>query len=198
MDEAQLAQLAAQRATNPEVRSFAQKLATAHQKVNSQLTQLAGQKSVQIESDDDKGRTYKRLSKKSGAEFDQEFVEHMVDEHEKAIKMYEKASTDAKDPAIRSFASSHVGSLREHLQQAQSLRQTVMASASTSTGSRSSSDTGTRGNSDYGSGRSTSGGTTGSGLGTSSTGSSTGSSTDRSGTSSDTSGTSRGSSNTPR
>jgi putative membrane protein len=123
--ELQIAQLAAQRATNAEVRSFAQKLVDDHTKVNSELMALASQESVDIDTDDDKDRAYKRLNKKSGMEFDQEFVEHMIDEHEKDIKMFEKASSDAKDAEVRSFASRHVGSLREHLHQAQNLRQTL-------------------------------------------------------------------------
>lgn len=125
-DEVQLAQLAAQRATNPDVRSFAQKLVDDHSKVNSELMSLATQKSVKVDMDSDKDRAYIRLNKKSGADFDQEFVEHMIDEHEKAIKLFEKASTDAKDAELRAFAASHVGHLREHLQQARDLRQTVM------------------------------------------------------------------------
>jgi putative membrane protein len=171
-DEVQLAQLAAQRATSSEVKSFAQKLVDDHSKVNSELTSLASQKNVKIDTDDDKDRAYKRLNKKSGSEFDQEFVEHMIDEHEKDIKMFEKAAKDAKDPEVRAFASKHVGHLREHLQTAQGLRQTLMPT----------------GRSDDSSGRSTSGGSTGSGLGTSSTDSSStrGTST-TSGSSSDTS-----------
>lgn len=125
-DEISLAQLAAQRASNPEVRTFAQKLVNDHQQVSSELTQIAGQKNVKLDKDDDHSRAYKRLSKKTGAEFDQEFVEHMVDDHERDVKMFEKAASDAKDPEIRSFAAKHVEHLRQHLQQAQSLRQTVM------------------------------------------------------------------------
>jgi putative membrane protein len=120
------AQLAAQRATNPEVKSFAQKLVDDHTKVNAELMSLASQKNVKIDKDDDKDRAYKRLNKKSGAEFDQEFVEHMIDEHEHDIKMFEKAASDAKDPEVRAFASKHVDHLRDHLQTAQSLRQSVM------------------------------------------------------------------------
>jgi putative membrane protein len=151
--EVQLAELAAQRAMNPEVKSFAQKLVDDHTKVNSELMSLASQKNVKVDVDDDKDRAYNRLNKKSGSEFDQEFVEHMVDEHEKDVKMFEKAASDAKDPEVRAFASKHVADLREHLQQAQSLRQSVMPTGRT----------------DSSSGRSTPGGTTGSGLGTSST-----------------------------
>jgi putative membrane protein len=183
--EVQLAELAAQRATNPEVKSFAQKLVDDHTKVNSELMSIASQKNVKVDVDDDKDRAYKRLNKKSGSEFDQEFVEHMIDEHEKDVKMFEKAASDAKDPEIRAFASKHVSHLREHLQQAQSLRQSVMPTGRT----------------DDTSGRSTPGATTTEpGLGTSSTDStstrsgSTG--TQRDSTSSGTRGTGSSSSDT--
>ncbi len=124
--EVQLAELAAQRASHAEVKSFAQKLVDQHTQVNSELTSIAAQKNVKLDDDTDKDRAYQRLSKKSGHEFDQEFVEHMIDEHEKCIRMFEKASTDAKDSDVRAFASKHLEHFRSHLQEAQSLRQSVM------------------------------------------------------------------------
>jgi len=178
-DEVSLAQLAAQRASNTEVKNFAQKLVSDHQSVNSELTQIAGQKNVKIDTDDDKDRMYKRLSKKSGAEFDQEFVEHMIDEHEKDIKLFEKAASDAKDPDVKSFAAKHVDHLREHLQQAQGLRQTLMPTGRMDSSSGRSTS-GTSGSSSYGSGSGTSGtsssGSSNYGSGSSSSSSSPGSS----------------------
>lgn len=142
-DEVALAQLAAERASNAEVKSFAQKLVDDHSQVNSELASIAGQKNVKIDKDADHDRSYKRLAKKSGAEFDREFVEHMIDEHEKDIKMFEKAASDAKDADIRSFASKHVDHLRQHLQTAQGLRQSVVPTGrtDTSSGRSTSSDT---------------------------------------------------------
>jgi putative membrane protein len=160
--EVDLAKLASERATNPEVRNFAQKLVEDHTKVNAELTSLASQKNVKLDTDDDKDRSHKRLSKKSGADFDQEFVEHMIDAHEKDIKMFEKASKDAKDSDIRSFASKHVDHLREHLRMAEGLRTSTMPT----------------GRDDDSSGRSTSGATSG----TSATSGSDTSSTSASGT----------------
>ena len=129
--EVDLAKLASERATNPEVRNYAQKLVEDHTKVNAELTTLATQKSVKLDTDDDKDRSYKRLSKKSGADFDQEFVEHMIDAHEKDIKMFEKAAKDAKDADIRSFAAKHVDHLREHLRTAEGLRTSTMPTGRT-------------------------------------------------------------------
>jgi len=124
--EVQLAQLAASQASNSEVRSFAQKLVDDHTAVNQELMGIASSKGVKLDKDDAQDRTYRRLAKKSGSDFDREFIEHMIDDHEKCIKMFEKASNDAKDTEIRGFASKHLADLKDHLARAQSLRQTVM------------------------------------------------------------------------
>jgi len=134
-DEIALAKLATEKASNAEVKSFAQKLVDDHQMVATELQGIASQKNVKVDKDNDHDRAYKRLSKKTGNDFDQEFVEHMIDEHEKAIKMFEKAAKDAKDSDVRSFASKHVDHLREHLKTAENLRQTIMPTGrTTSTG----------------------------------------------------------------
>jgi putative membrane protein len=131
-DEIAVAELAAQKATNSEVKSFAQKLVDDHKMVASELQGIASQKNVKLDKDSDHDRAYKRLSKKTGSDFDQEFVEHMIDEHEKAIKMFEKAANDAKDTDVRAFAAKHVDHLRDHLKTAEGLRQTLMPTGRTS------------------------------------------------------------------
>jgi putative membrane protein len=94
--------------------------------VNSELHSLANTKSVDLDLDNDKDRAYKRLSAKSGADFDREFIDHMIDEHEDDIKMFEKASVDAKDLDVRNFASKHLADLRQHLQKAHALQSSTM------------------------------------------------------------------------
>ncbi len=130
-DEVQLAQLAAQKASNPDVRNFAQQLVQDHTQVNSELMSIASTKNVKLDKDNGQDRTYRRLSKASGNEFDREFIEHMVDEHEKDIKMFEKAASNAKDTEIRQFASKHVDHLRQHLAQAQQLQQSIVPTGRT-------------------------------------------------------------------
>lgn len=190
--EVQLAQLATQQASNPEVRRYAQRLVTDHTRVNSELMSLASSKNVQLEQDQGQDRTYRRLSNRQGQDFDQEFIEQMIDMHEADIKLFEKASEDAKDQELRSFASRHIGHLREHLQQAQSLRSTIMptgrthndassggsaSTTSTSANPSGASDSGSGAYQTSGSGSSstTPGTTTGSASGSSSGGSSSGS-----------------------
>lgn len=133
MAEVSLAQLASERASNPEVKRFAQQIVQDHTQVNNELMSLAGQKGVKLDQDDGKDRFYKRLSDRSGADFDEEFVEHMIDQHESDIKLFEKASQGAKDADLRSFAAKHVDHLRQHLKTAQSLRSSIVPTGRDST-----------------------------------------------------------------
>ncbi len=131
MAEVQVAELAAQQATNPDVKAFAQQLVQDHTAVNQELVAIASTKQVQIDQDDRKDRAFRRLSSKSGEDFDREFIEQRIDHHEANIKLFEKAAQDAKDQELRSFASKHVGHLREHLQKAQSLQASLVPTGRT-------------------------------------------------------------------
>jgi uncharacterized protein (DUF305 family) len=62
---------------------------------------------------------YDRLSKLSGDKFDREFVSHMVMDHKKDIKEFEKEAK--KSDAVGSFANETLPTLRKHLDTAQSL-----------------------------------------------------------------------------
>ena len=199
LKEQTLAQLASEKAANPQVREYAEELAREHKMMNQELLRVAQSKGVEFEGElahlkqkahgamggmasstgksdtqshvsggsqnagttrnlpestgagtamsglgssstatagtagtqrqgamammDD--RDVRQLQQATGREFDERFVKTMVEEHENAVKLFEKAAKDAKDPEVRSFASQHIGSLREHLQQAQSLQRAV-------------------------------------------------------------------------
>lgn len=126
-EEVAIAQLAAEKATNPDVKQFAQQMVQEHTQVNQQLMSLANSKDLKIDQEDStKERAYRRLNKTSGNDFDREFIDRMVDDHEKDIKLFEKAAKDAKDPEVRQFASSTLDQLRQHLQHVQQLQQSVI------------------------------------------------------------------------
>lgn len=126
MFEVQIAQLAAAKATDPQVKSFASMLVDHHTKANNELVQLANAKKVELPAAPPRGmrRDVEQLGKKSGAEFDREFVRNVgIKAHEKDIKLFEKASRDLKDAELKAFATRTLPTLREHLAQAQKLPQ---------------------------------------------------------------------------
>ena len=60
--------------------------------------------------------TLDRLSKLSGAEFDREYMQAMVDDHKEDVSAFENASQKAKDPDVKKFASEHLPTLKTHLE----------------------------------------------------------------------------------
>ena len=121
MAEVQLGQLAAQKGGSEDVKKFGQKMADDHSKANDQLKQLASSKGVGLPTDIDRSakREHDKLSKMSGADFDREYMKHMVSDHKKDVKDFQKEAKSAKDPDVKSFASSTLPTLEQHLQLAQ-------------------------------------------------------------------------------
>jgi putative membrane protein len=59
-----------------------------------------------------------QLTKLRGADFDKTYTKDMVAGHEKAVKTFEDASKNAKDPEIKEWAGKQLKTLEEHLEQA--------------------------------------------------------------------------------
>jgi len=120
--EVKLSQLAVAKAQAPEVKQFGQRMVEDHSAANDKLTKLAGQKGMQPaqELDSAAQSEYNKLDKLSGAQFDQAYMDVMVSDHEKAIKEFQHAAQNAKDPDIRSFAQSTLPTLQDHLSNAKS------------------------------------------------------------------------------
>jgi putative membrane protein len=117
MEEVQLGQLAAQKATDPDVKNFGQKMVDDHSKANDQLKQVASQKGITVPSSlpASKQKDVDKLNKLSGAAFDKAYVSMMVQDHKKDVAEFKKESKSAKDSDIKSFASTTLPTLQDHL-----------------------------------------------------------------------------------
>lgn len=124
MFEVQISQLAASKATDPQVRSFANMLVDQHTAANNELVKIANARSVELPPAPRHSlrREVDTLGKKSGADFDRAFVRQVgLKAHEQDIKTFEKAARDVKDPELRAFAQKSLPMLREHLAAARKL-----------------------------------------------------------------------------
>jgi putative membrane protein len=117
MEEVQLGQLAAQKATDPDVKNFGQKMVDDHSKANDQLKQVASQKGITVPSSlpASKQKDVDKLNKLNGAAFDKAYVSMMVQDHKKDVAEFKKESTKAKDTDVKGFASSTLPTLQDHL-----------------------------------------------------------------------------------
>lgn len=124
--EVELGQFAQQRATNPQVKQLAQRIAQDHQQALQQLNQIAQQSNVQITQEKSKEASELReeLSDLSGQEFDKKFVKETLDHHKKEVSEFEEKANEVTSPALKQFITSTLPTLREHLQLA---RQTAQA-----------------------------------------------------------------------
>lgn len=127
MLEIQAGQLAQQRAQRQEVKDYAQMIVNDHQNATQQLQQLAQQKNIVLP--DSMGQDHRDqmqdLRDQTGQEFDQEYMDLMVSSHENAVDMFENASNNMEDQDVRSFASSTLPTLRQHLDRAREVQNTL-------------------------------------------------------------------------
>ena len=125
--EIEIGKLAQTKGVNPEVKKFGKMLVDDHTKAASEVSALAKTKNFTLPTSlTEEGQDeYKKLNEKSGADFDEKFADMMIDGHEKAIKKLEKASKDAKDPDVRTWASNNIAGLTAHLEHAKMLKQNL-------------------------------------------------------------------------
>lgn len=120
--EVALGQMALTKASSADVKQFAQRMIDDHSKADQELMDIASSMGVTLPSQP--SATHKklmsRLDKLSGADFDREYMKEMVDDHEKDVKMFERASREAGDNArLKTWVDKTLPTLHEHLQVAQ-------------------------------------------------------------------------------
>jgi putative membrane protein len=100
------------------VKKFGQMMVEDHSKANTELKALAAKKGVTLptELDSEKKSTLEQLRGEAGADFDREYVEDMVDDHEKDVAAFERQAQNAADPDIKSFAAKTLPTLKKHLE----------------------------------------------------------------------------------
>lgn len=132
MAEVAMGRLATVRGNHAQVKSFGQRMVDEHGKANQELKALLESKGVRLPQETERAheRDANRLGKLEGAEFDREYMKHMVTDHEKDVKDFERASKEAKDPELRAWAAKTLPVLQQHLALARSTRDQVDAAKS--------------------------------------------------------------------
>ena len=121
--EVKLSELAKTRAESDKVKEFAQLMVEDHKLLSEKLTKAADRKiAIGVGLEKETKEAHEKLSKLTGAEFDRAYTRHMVEDHEKAIKLFEAFSkSDKGNEEMRKCASEALPKLREHLQMARKL-----------------------------------------------------------------------------
>ena len=123
MMEVQVGELAQQKASSQRVKDFGAMMVRDHTKANDELKNLAGMKNITVPPapGEDHMDQITNLSKKSGREFDREYMKMMVDDHQEDIDEFEKCSNNSKDADLKAFAAKTLPVLRTHLDSAKAI-----------------------------------------------------------------------------
>lgn len=118
--EVKLGEKAAKEAKSEQVQKLASAVAAHHKKMRDSLMNVAKAQKLAVASGLDKEYrdTMIRLFKLKGDDLDKEYLAHLVDSHQKAVKILEKWKKDTKDDSLSKTAANHLAKVKEHLSEA--------------------------------------------------------------------------------
>jgi putative membrane protein len=128
--EVELGKYAQKNAQNKRVRNFGAMMVKDHSKANDELKSLAQKKNYDIPNtlDDKHLKMVNDIQEKRGADFDKEYMNQMVDDHEKDVDQFKKFAennNDKIDADLKSFASKTLPVLLMHEDSAKNIKNAV-------------------------------------------------------------------------
>jgi putative membrane protein len=123
MAEVELGKLAQQKAMRDEVKQFGQRMVDDHSKSLDELKSIAMKNDITLptEIDAEHKTLSEKLSKMSGAAFDREYMQAMVDGHRKVAADFRKESQSGSNADIKAYAAKTLPTIEEHLKHAQTI-----------------------------------------------------------------------------
>jgi len=115
--EIDLARLAYDRADSSSVRNFAQQMMDDHMRLADQLNAIASRRGIAPVGPT--GAIPANLANLDGDDFDEAYMDHMVDDHQRALSLFEQEADRGNDPEIRAAAAAAIPTLESHLEMAE-------------------------------------------------------------------------------
>jgi putative membrane protein len=121
--EVELGKLAQTQAKNADVKKFADSMVHDHTKANEELKKAAKEAGLSIpeKMNADHQKEFDRFKDYKGTNFDQDYMKHMVADHEKDVALFKRASKEAKNEQLRDFATRLLPVLQAHLDAAKKI-----------------------------------------------------------------------------
>jgi putative membrane protein len=133
--ESRLGQIAQQKAVNPSVRQFAQRMISDHSRMQGEWTAMASQNGMSINPQLDNSDKAKvdQLNRLSGTEFDQTYMNLMIQGHQDALNRLQNEGQSTQSAAVRARVANDLPIVRQHLLLAQQVGAQVGATTAVST-----------------------------------------------------------------
>lgn len=127
MLEVQAGKLAQEKGTSQRVKDFGALLVRDHSKASDELKGLAQSKNITLPDSvgNDNAEHLRDMSKLSGKEFDKHFIDMMVNDHDKDVDMFDKASQNLTDPDLKTWAGNTLPTLKAHQDTAKAIQEAM-------------------------------------------------------------------------
>lgn len=110
------------RATRPDVVAFGHTMVRDHTEINRRLGAIATRYRIALPTDlGDHQASYDRVVDLHRDEFDREFSQVMIEDHDAAVLLFREEASGGADPALRAFAAQTLPLIQAHLQHAKGL-----------------------------------------------------------------------------
>jgi putative membrane protein len=122
--EVELSRVAQTRATDARIRAFAEQMVSDHGKANDTLTLLARDNNwnMPMQMDDNGQSELGKMQERKGGELDTAYVKDMVEDHDKAVKLFRNAAQGVDNPILRDFAKATLPTIEHHQAMAKGLK----------------------------------------------------------------------------
>jgi putative membrane protein len=126
-NEIDFGQMALMRSTNDTVKGFAQMMVTEHTTALSALDSVANQFSFALPGTIDSAHAALKaqLLTLSGIEFDTSYLKGQIDDHTTTINLFQNEISNGNNAQVKNYATRFLPHIQEHLQVADSVKQTV-------------------------------------------------------------------------
>jgi len=121
--EVALNQLAAQRASNPDIRRHAEQMVRDHIECDNKIVEMARRKGIALPAGIDavSNAALNRLATLSGSDFDRAYLKALICSHKAALHLFHHQSAKGEDVDLKDFADKSLPMLQSHTEMAYDL-----------------------------------------------------------------------------
>ncbi len=122
--ETVLSRQATTRASNADVRAYADAIVRDHEAMDRDLAAFTSGRGVMPPATEKYRDELDDLAQKTGTDYDEAYLDDMIDSHESGIRILEKAA-ESDNTELAAFAVQHLPTMRDHLARAKQLDEVV-------------------------------------------------------------------------
>jgi putative membrane protein len=130
MAEVELSKIA-QKSANADVKRFAERMIEDHTRANEQLASIAAGLGVEMPKtlDSEHERMRAKLQALHGKAFDDQYMHDMVEDHDKAVRLFQQEERSGHNTELKQFAQGTLPTLEEHQKMALELSRKLSQTA---------------------------------------------------------------------